>query len=331
MPSIACCSFPTTLLILDDDRDLLKSIQFAFSGKYKCICTTNPVEAHDILSKNRGWTTCLLEKGISQVFAEEDPSLFSLSMDVLLLKKQIHNPNRFKHIAIAIVDYDMPKKNGLEFIQELEDSQIKVIMLTGKASQETVIAAFNDRKIHRYVSKGDVDYIGKISKYINELQSEFFLDFSKFILDALKESGNRVFENKSFIDEFNKIVLENRIVEYYLLDESGSFILLDATAQNQIWFIVKSKDEMEHFYEITSDDPEMKTPADVVEGLKNRTLLTHFKTKHEKIAPVTSWHFLKAQPLDEKNQYFYAITKNDKYFQIDSSKIRSYNDFLKQG
>ena len=38
MSVIACCSFPTTLLALDDDQDLLDNIQYALSGKHKCIC-----------------------------------------------------------------------------------------------------------------------------------------------------------------------------------------------------------------------------------------------------------------------------------------------------
>ena len=131
-------------------------------------------------------------KGSHKYIADDDPSVFSVSMDVSLLKNQIYNPDRFKHIAIAIVDYDMPKKNGLEFIRELNDSQLKVIMLTGKATQDTVIKAFNDKEIHRYVSKGDPDY-KKVSQYVRELQVEFFFDFSKFILDSLKESKNKIF------------------------------------------------------------------------------------------------------------------------------------------
>lgn len=187
MSTIACCNFPTTLLVLDDNQNLLDNIELTFNDKYKCICTSDPIKAHDILNKNRGWTKSLLEKGIYRVYPPEDTSVFSLSVDVLLLKKQIYNPDRFKYTAIAIVDYDMPRKNGLEFIQELNDPQIKVIMLTGKATPDTVIKAFNDKKIHRYVSKGDTDSLQKVSQYVNELQVDFFCDFSAFILDSLKE------------------------------------------------------------------------------------------------------------------------------------------------
>lgn len=331
MPLIACCNFPTTLLVLDDDRELLENIQYVFLDKYKrkCICISDHHAAHDILNKNRGWTKSLLEKGVSQVHAEGDPSTFSVSLNVSLLKKQIYNLDRFKHIAIAIVDYDMPTKSGLEFIQELNDPQLKVIMLTGKATQDTVIKAFNNKEIHRYVSKGEPDYLKKVFQYVNELQTEFFLDFSKFILDSLKESEYKIFQNKSFIDLFNKIAQENEIVEYYLLDESGSFFMLDAAGNNQIWLIIKSKSDFRHFYELAQNDSDLVS-AETLKKLKTRKILTHFKTFKESSSPANSWHFLEAQPLDEKKEFYYAIAKNDKIFQMKPSDIKSYQEFLNQ-
>lgn len=332
MSMIACCNFPTTLLVLDDDQDLLDNIQYALSGKYgtyKCIFTNDLMKAHNVLDQNRGWTKSLLEKGVSQVYQDDDPSLFSVSLDVSLLKKQIYSLERFKHIAIAIVDYDMPKKNGLEFIREANDPQLKVIMLTGKATQDTVIKAFNDKEIHRYVSKGEPDdYLKKVSQYIKELQAEFFFDFSKFILDSIKESDNKVFVNKSFIDLFNKIVRENEIIEYYLLDESGSFLMLDAAGNNQIWLIIKPKSDISYFYELAQGDSDL--PAETLKKLKEHKVLTHFKTSKESTASAHLWHFLEAQPLDKENEFYYAIAKNDKHFQIKPSDIKSYQEFLNQ-
>lgn len=147
-------------------------------------------------------------------------------------------------------------------------------------------------------------------------------------MDSIKKSENKVFDNKSFIDLFNKTIRENEIVEYYLLDETGSFLMLNASAQNQVWFIVKSKENIDHFYELARD--ERKMSPDVVKKLKNYELLTQFKTKEEGSADATSWHFVEAQPLDEKKEYFYSILKNDKRFQMERSRIKSYQEFLKQ-
>lgn len=324
MVNIACCNFPTTLLVLDDDQYFLKAIKYALSDKYKSICTDDINYAGDILTKNREWTKLLLQEGVSQIYLHEEPTLFSVGMNVSLLKEQVHNSNRFRHIAIVIIDYDMPEKNGLEFVRSLEDSQIKIIMLTGKAQQSTVIQAFNQKEIHRYVSKGNPDYLKILLQYIDELQDEFFFDFSKFILDSMKESKHKIFENKSFINLFNKTIRENEIIEYYLLDESGSFLMLDATANNQIWLIIKSKEDMHHFYDLAhSDDISTET----LKNLKECKILTHFKALEENTS-AKSWYFIDAQSLDEKKEYFYTVLKNDKHFQIKRSRIKSYQEFL---
>lgn len=329
MSTIASCSFPTTLLVLDDDQDLLENIRYALSiNKYKCICTSDPFEAYQILDKNRGWTKSLLKKGISQVYQNNDPAFFSVSMDVSLLKKQVFNHDRFNNIAIAIVDFDMPKQNGLEFIRKLNDPHIKVIMLTGKATHNTVIQAFNKKEIHHYVSKGDPDYLKKVNQYISQLHAEFFFNFSKFILDSLGETENQIFTNPAFIRLFNKVVRENEITEYYLLDESGSFFMLDANANNQVWLIVKSKTDLQHFYELAQHDAQL--PAETLHKLKDGKILTHFKEFNETLTSADTWRFLDAQPLDENGDFYYAIVKNDKYFELERSQIKPYQDFLTQ-
>ena len=328
MATVSCCNFPTTLLVLDDDEDFLENIQGVLSKRHKCLSAKDINKAREILIKNRDWTKALLQEGVSQIYSEEDLSQFSVSINVSLLKEQVCDPGRFKHIAVAIIDYDMPEENGLEFVRSLGDSQIKIIMLTGKAEQSTVIQAFNQKEIHRYISKGDPNYLKTLLQYIEELQQEFFFDSSKFILDSIKGSNHKVFENKSFITHFNKVIQENKIVEYYLLDESGSFLMLDATANNQVWFIIKSKGDMSDFYDLAQDDHDI--PVETLKKIKECKILTHFKTFQETTSPAKAWRFIDAQPLDEKKEYFYAIVKNDQHFQVKRSHIKSYQEFLEQ-
>ena len=71
---------------------------------------------------------------------------------------------------------------------------------------------------------------------------------------------------------------------------------------------------MQHLYELARSDPD--TPAYVVKQLKERKVLTHFKTKEESIAPAKYWHILDAQSLDENKEYYYALVKNDEDFLI---------------
>lgn len=334
MAMIACCNFPTTLLILDDDQDFLKTVQYALSSQYKCICTPDLIKAQEILTKDRGWTKSLLQDGVERVYEhvckEDDPSAITITVNLPLLKEKIYDTDRFNHIAIVIVDYDMPEKNGLEFVQSLEDPQVKIIMLTGKAEQKTVIEAFNKKEIHRYVSKGDPNYLQTLLQYINELHQEIFLYFSEFILESLKESNTAIFKNKSFKEFFDKIIKENNIVEYYLLDEFGSFLMQDAAAEKQVWLIIKSEEEMQHLLDLAKNDKE--TPIQVIKRLKNRQSMPYFHTAADSTAQAQHWNLIDIQPLDEKKEYYYSIVKNGKegYFTIDRTRVKSYQEFLKQ-
>lgn len=327
MFKMACCNFPTKLLVLDDDIDFLESLQIVLSKNYKSICTVDAAEARSILLQNKGWSKNLLKEGISRAYFQEEPSLYAFSMNVSLLKEQVYNPQRFDNIAVVIIDFDMPKENGLEFIRKVDDKQIKIIMLTGKAQQDTVIHAFNEREIHRYISKGDPDYLKNLFQYIQELHEEFFSDFSKFILDSFMESEAKIFEKLSFISLFQQIVKDNKIVEYYLLDESGSFLLLDEKAK-QTFLIIKSEEDLENFYELAKDD--RNTPTEILDNLKKRRVMTHFKTSKEVNNPAKNWHFIDAEPLDESNEYYYAIIKNDPYFEMTATDIRSYQSYLNE-
>jgi len=324
MIKIPCCYFPTNLLIVDDDQDLLKSIRLFFEEDYKTTCVSDLKKASAIISENNDWINKLLE--VSRFYDPLETARFSVEMDLSLLHKQVYNPKRFNHVAILIVDYDMPAMNGLDFIRSLGDHQLKIIMLTGKATPETVIKAFNNKEIHRYVSKGEPDYLQTTAKYIKELHREFFMDFSKFLLDSLK-TETKIFQDEDFKNIFEKTVDENHIVEFYLLDESGSFLMLDAKVENQIWLIIKSEEEMRVLYELATGDKDV--PTHVIKKLKNRETLTHFKPGESNLE-AKYWNLVDARPLNEKKEFYYSFLKNNEDFEVDSSKIKSYADFLNE-
>lgn len=70
-----------------------------------------------------------------------------------------------------------------------------------------------------------------------------------------------------------------------------NFLILGVEAKNQIWLIIKYEPDMQHLHAI-ADEP--KTPAYILKQLKNRKLLTHFKTKAESTIPVKDWHLIDA-------------------------------------
>ncbi len=320
-----CYFFPTKLLIIDDDSGLLRTIQLSIKDEYKSDCLSDLSLARNVILENKNWISIFLDTSFERSFDHLESEKPLIMIDTSNIKEKIYSKDRFNHVAVMIIDYDMPDMNGLEFVRSLGDHQLKIIMLTGKAGHDTVIKAFNDREINRYVSKGDMDYLEQISKYIEELNKEFFLDFSKSIIDSLK-SETDIFSYPPDIEIFNQIIQDNGIVEYYLLDESGSYLMLDATAENQIWFIVKSEEEMRLLYELASEAPD--TPTYVIKKLKLREGFTHFKNEQESRLDATYWNIIDCNPLGEDGQFYYTILKNDDWFKVDLSKVKSYQSFL---
>ena len=325
---IPCCILPNKLIVIDDDKGFLASINNALTVfKYKSICFSDLEQAKNIINENKNWTDKLLNDEISRGFDDSDSTAFSIKLHLSSLKEQVYNSDRFEPITILIIDFDMPDKNGLEFIRSLNNPNIKIIMLTGKATPEIVIKAFNDREIHRYVSKGDPDYLEKINKYIKELQAEFYIDFSKIIIETLKKE-HKIFNDQNFIKVFDQIIQENNIIECYLADESGSFFFQDDVAQKQIFLIVKSKQELEQLFEMAAEDQNMT--AYVLKKLKHKELIPFFMTEQEQIEDASRWKLFEAQPLDDEKNFYYAIITNDEDLEMDRSRIKSYSEFLNE-
>jgi len=328
MALIPCCSLRNNVLILDDDLDMLKIVEATLRQYgYKSVCASAPEQARRILNNNN-LTNNLLSNETSRVFDEDDIAALSIKMHISPLKDLVYNPDRFEPVTVLVVDFDMPNENGLEFVQRLNNPDIKIIMLTGKAESGVVIKAFNDQVIHRYISKGDPNYIDTLVKYIQALQNDFYVDLSQIIMEAIRKE-TKVFSNPEFIEIFNKLIQENNIVEYYILDESGSFLMLDATAENQIWLIIKSENDMKLYYELASDDRGMT--GDMLDKLKNKEIIPFFMTEREEIfGDPKDWKLFKAKPLDQENNFYYAILINDEALKIDKSRIKPYSVFINE-
>lgn len=163
------------------------------------------------------------------MLSEEDkhiePSLAGLN--IKKIHHEIYNSNRYQEISILFADYSMPSINGIEFCKEIESKHLQKVMLTGEASNELAIAAFNKGIINKFILKSSIGFLNVIMKNIQELQQNYFTILTDI---GLSKSNNNILstiEDPVFIDVFNMICKRNQIVEYYLLDDQGSYLLLD--------------------------------------------------------------------------------------------------------
>lgn len=139
-----------------------------------------------------------------------------------------------------------------------------------------------------------------IEEHVNALHQNFFADTSNSLVDFHKNKY-KLFDHQDFQEIFNKIINENKVVEYYLLDGTGSFLFLDASAKNQIWLIIRTKEGMEKL-----------------------------RNKEGSMAEAKDWGSINFEPFDEEKNFYFTVLKNDEDFKNDQSEIKSYANFLEK-
>ncbi len=312
---------PTTLTLVDDDHDFLMGLALALGDYFRCHTFTEADEAEYFLHRMYAKQTL----GDADCLSIADATWSDLQVDIHIksIYRRIFNPERFNVNCILIIDYDMPNRNGLELARALKAVlPIKIILLTGEADRETAINAFNAKEIDRFVSKGETNYRRKLIHYVQELQRDYFLEQSMAVLKTLGSQKDSVLEKPAFIELFESICEQSRCVEYYLLDEACSFLLLDSLGQ-ETWLILQSSLDAQSCYELADDE---ELAEDILSALRNKERLVFFRKGLEDIPPIDQWLFPEAKLLSGTNIYYALLHGKQGYTQCE--EIHNYTDFL---
>ncbi len=245
------------------------------------------------------------------------PNSYALKLNVFSLHKQIYNPHRYAQISVVIADHDLTEKymSGIEFCRRIEDKNIQKILFTGQADRSFVIQAFNEGVIQRYLSKGDVKDIKDILEIVETAQQRYFMACTDSLNVALRSNPQFPLAvlSEKFHQLFNRIVEQRNIVEYYLLDGLGSFLLVDASHKVQL-LIVQNEDQIK----ANCLDLQDEVDTEQLEALKSGRQIyynPHFwddspRSSHDELIPAEVL-------VDGPNRFFYGITSNVEGFEQD--------------
>ncbi|MCK9579227.1 MAG: response regulator [Methanoregula sp.] len=123
-----------------------------------------------------------------------------------------------KEYDAIISDYEMPEKNGIDFLKEIrsQGNRIPFIVFTGRGREEIVIEAFN-HGADFYLQKGGepksqfAELAHKVRQSVDRRQNELALEHSNSLLKATLEStadGILVVESDRTITTFNQKFLQ---------------------------------------------------------------------------------------------------------------------------
>ena len=322
--NIPCCYFPTKVIIIDDNADFTKNLSFAFGKAFHSQSFISPNDALAYLKTQSEFTKTLFTKHIS--LAEHYiPSTISVDVNIASLCEERYSQHiRFDRPVVLIVDYAMPEMNGLKLCNELSGLPYEKIVLTGEADNDFAVEAFNLGEIERFVKKGEADYITKIKQYVQELNIHYFSQLSQSVFTLLSKNGNDILHSIAFIQKFNEIVEQYNIVEFYLAEDTGSYILMDEQG-SVVELIVRSVEDMHFFAEMAENDG-MQSMADAINERKKMPCLL---PGGDRLALASTWEWCDANPLkDEDTTYYYAVIPRNSSNKPNPEKLLSYHQYL---
>jgi CheY-like chemotaxis protein len=324
---IGLCYHPTTVVFVDDNKHFLQAFQFEFKDKLIGKFYYEPLKALQFLVHE--YQANLFTQRCSVLSEEAADQLFS-QVDLRLIHKQCEVKSRFEEIAVCVIDFMMPSMNGLELSRKIKaiHPSIRILLLTGEADNELAVEAFNEGIIDKFLKKSSSDLTAKLYQAIQELTYKYFMDLSHSILSSMNGAVDKFkrLRDPVFIEFFTRLCQEKNIAEYYIINDSGGFLLLDNQA-SPYWLALMNNRELEGFYDTAATE---KAPESIINALKEKTKIPFFFTDEDLWTPPTDWeHYLhKAQRLDGLDTYYYAViekSSNDEWYPM---QIVSFTHYL---
>ena len=115
-----CFYHPLKVVFLDDNRAFLDALEFEFCTRFNMTTLTNPDETLRIIDKNSQNFTKLIFKLTKDVNVDTTTDRV-LGFEVGNMLKLIYDKARFDHVAVLVIDYEMPDMNGIKFCKKLKE------------------------------------------------------------------------------------------------------------------------------------------------------------------------------------------------------------------
>lgn len=303
--------FPTTIVFVDDDTLFLKSLT-SHLDQYYLIKTFQNSE--DCLKFFDTYQEPISISQFFETFSEHefngDPEHELIDLNYNKFNKVHQNNDKIQEVAVIIVDFNMPGKNGIELCEHLKELPVKKILLTAKLTLHEAVKALNSGVIDCYIDKDEKNLSQEIAKYIDILTKKYFSKKSHPLLNHFEVNGKKHLSDVAFIKLFEGWRKENRIKEYYLIDKIGNFMAFNDKGE-KLYFIIHTKNSLDEFLEIYEDD-EFYEFSDPREKIKSCEMIPFFGINTEPLyVPPKEWskHFYPANYLRGITDYYWTAIK----------------------
>ncbi len=323
--------FPTTTIIIDDETLLLESLQNNLGDEILCHCYSNALEALTNIEKQSKDTLQVehffsAHQNVHDLDAHDQGDMF-LKVKSTYWFPILQHKQRFSETSIAVIDYNMPAMDGFELCRKLKHLPMKKIMLTGLASKELAVKAFNEKIIDSFILKQENDFIDKLRAEIRSLTNEYFNAKTMPLKLAFSLQETRFIADQNFQSLFLQIREQKNIVEYYINSQPPGILMFDGEGKPYM-LVVYDNERIRAHYEIAE---ELQAPPELLTLIAHKKVLPLFPTStgYYDIMHFRDWekYVYPAITVNEQNGLYMAELRNADFVLEHLKDFQSFDEY----
>ncbi len=245
--------------------------------------------------------------------------LFDLS-SLNYLYEEVYNRRRYEAVSCLVYREKNLHIHGLALLQKLEDCHAKKILVTQDKDEKKVVTAFNEGLINFYVCTQDPKFNSLLEEFIQQSQQAYFRDSVNALIHPLLEKWQRdnatlpALLDPLFIKFLQAFIKDRTITEYYLLDITGSFLLIDQHRQPSVLFVFTEQNFKEHGQAVDRFlQSNHRFAAEIVESLITRRQTICFPFIYPQGQVQVDRYIEPVQILEGQQRYYIAHSRNVDY------------------
>lgn len=268
---IPLCFYPTQIVFVDDDREFLTTLSMVFCKQFNVKLFDDTNLALNYINEHQR-ANHLLEKN-EKTKLEGDSEVW---VKQVLTRQNLKRFDelRAREVSVVVVDYSMPTMNGIEFCENIKNSSIKKILLTGHATSTDAVKAFNNNTIHYYLRKNDDNMLQELEATILQLQHAYFNELSSSIKAEAIDSGTPFFADPQLARYFQTACESIGVTEYYYLTNPSRFALRTNNQDKFLCVIYTEEDITEHLQVLIEEN----APGDLYSAIESRKFIPYFQS-----------------------------------------------------
>ena len=299
MYTVEALFFPTRIILIDDDQDFLISVSRHLKKFFQVDTFSDPRQALTYILENQKKIDLFNEESF---ISRENQDVEEFKLDLMKINVFVKNKEKYNFPTIIISDYEMNDMTGLQLFEKLDKTSMMRFFLTGKADLKLAVEAFNRGLVDKFLIKDTEKIHDEIIMNIRACQHNFFSKISYPILSHLNIPIDSLLNKIDFSYHFMKIVQENEVLEYYLIDNIGSFLLITKN-EKRLYFIVMLDRQFDEYLNVAVTS---RAPNEIIDGLKNRTDAPTFISEADYNLSAREWRHI-TQTFEKKGEYYFVL------------------------